>query len=274
MGNFFIKVPKSEGLDAVVAKYQLSQKHVKRLWWLFNEADRDGSFTLSLTEFNHFFTERASAFLDHLLFLAVEKSESSTFDITFVEFVEMISTICLYDEEEMCRFSFETFDEDGNGNIDKIECAIMLQELTKYIETNNVADLSVADAIHNIDKDGDGEISFEEFSELNADYPHLLWPAYRLQFRMQEQTLGVEAWQKQARKLKGHKRLACSCLLLPGDMEDVEPVDKSFWKHGTPTNKAYVVGVGPIVHPKESESISSLVDVPELTDALAVLEVT
>lgn len=49
-------------------------------------------------------------------------------------------------------------------------------------------------ALTMVDSDNDGLIDFNEFVDLDRRYPLLLFPAFRLQNRMQKVTLGEKAW--------------------------------------------------------------------------------
>ncbi len=47
------------------------------------------------------------------------------------------------------------------------------------------------------DTDGSGTISFDEFRDADRRFPHLLWPAFKLQERMQQDSgLGVAYYQR------------------------------------------------------------------------------
>lgn len=50
--------------------------------------------------------------------------------------------------------------------------------------------------MENFDSNDDGLIDFDEFRELNKRYPLILFPAFRLQDRMQRSTLGERKWTK------------------------------------------------------------------------------
>jgi len=51
-----------------------------------------------------------------------------------------------------------------------------------------------AEAVAQFDTNDDGLIDFNEFIELDRRYPLVLFPAFRLQDRMQRVTLGQYAW--------------------------------------------------------------------------------
>jgi len=51
-------------------------------------------------------------------------------------------------------------------------------------------------ALNVIDSDDDGLIDFDEFVDFDRKYPLLLFPAFRLQQRMQILTLGEKTWMR------------------------------------------------------------------------------
>ena len=50
------------------------------------------------------------------------------------------------------------------------------------------------EALEQFDTNGDGLIDFDEFKEMNRRYPMVLFPAFRLQDKMQHYTLGRRRW--------------------------------------------------------------------------------
>ena len=55
------------------------------------------------------------------------------------------------------------------------------------------------------DSNADQSIGVDEFAEMNLKYPHLLWPAFRLQYRVQEMTIGLNQWKGAMRRMKQRK---------------------------------------------------------------------
>ena len=55
------------------------------------------------------------------------------------------------------------------------------------------------------DSNADQSIGVDEFAEMNLKYPHLLWPAFRLQYRVQEMTIGLNQWKGAMRRMKQKK---------------------------------------------------------------------
>jgi hypothetical protein len=152
-----------------------------------------------MAEFHLLFKERDSVFLNHL-FEVVDSDHDAR--LSFPEFVEMVTTMCMFDESALVKFAFDTFDADGSGEIGMEEFSTMITELEK---TSADFPNAVREALRKFDENRDGQIDLDEFSETHLRFPHLLWPAFRLQFRIQETTLGLNKWVKHQRKVYGKK---------------------------------------------------------------------
>lgn len=166
----------------------MTQVELKKLKRQFQEIDLDGSGEIDYDEFFDFIEEPRSPYAD-ALFALIDLDGSGTID--FNEYVQVLSTYCMYGKDEILRFCFETFDKDGSGSIDEQEFI----ELTKTINNMNPTfPGNFQRALQEFDRNDDGLIDFEEFIELNRRYPLILFPAFRLQDRMQKGTLGEWRW--------------------------------------------------------------------------------
>lgn len=184
-------------LRRVMERFCLTPRQIQRIQRLFLRGDADASEELTLAEFHVLFdTESNSPFLTHLFdVMDIDHNRK----LTFVEFLFVISTFCCYPEVQMVKFAFDTFDRDRDGIIGQAE----LQELIGKL------DMKIADASRTarrvmsmVDSDASNTITIDEFAEMNLKYPHLLWPAFRLQYRVQEQTLGLSAWKATQKKMR------------------------------------------------------------------------
>ena len=85
---------------------------------------------------------------------------------------------------------FECFDADKSGNIDEEEFMSLTQSINNADPTFPG---NFKRALEEFDVNGDGLIDFVEFKTIYRRYPMILFPAFRLQDRMQKETLGKPA---------------------------------------------------------------------------------
>lgn len=71
----------------------------------------------------------------------------------------------LQEEAQALRNAFAIFDHDGSGNLDAVEIRQALQKLGISLKQDEAEFL-----VGEIDKDGDGEVSFEEFFEYVMEF--------------------------------------------------------------------------------------------------------
>ena len=143
-----------------------------------------------------FATDSSSAFLDHL-FEVIDINQDDS--LNFLEFLRMCCTFCCYTEVEMVKFAFDTFDLDGSGEIGVKELSAFIAKLES--RTGDIPK-TVKRVLLMFDKDADHSLGIDEFAEMNLKYPHLLWPAFRLQYRVQEVTLGLSQWKLAQNRMK------------------------------------------------------------------------
>ena len=146
-----------------------------------------------------FATDSSSSFLSHL-FEVIDLNHDAS--LSFLEFLRMCATFCCYSEVEMVHFAFETFDTDGSGEIGVRELSEFIGKLES--RTGDIPK-TVKRVLTMFDRDSDHSIGLDEFAEMNLKYPHLLWPAFRLQYRVQEVTLGLTQWKSAMKRIKERK---------------------------------------------------------------------
>lgn len=88
-------------------------------------------------------------------------------DVDFQEFVSGLSAFSSKgNKEEKLRFAFKVYDVDRDGFISNGELFIVLKMMVgtnlKDVQLQQIVDKTIMEA----DKDGDGKISFEEFTEM------------------------------------------------------------------------------------------------------------
>lgn len=181
-------VPVNEQGRETVEALGLGPRHLRRLKRRFDAIDIDGSGNIDYDELFEELQENRSSITD-ALFRLIDEDSSGT--IEFNEFVRLCATYCVYSKEEILKFCFDCFDKDGSGSIDETE----YRELCKTV--NSPGPLfpgNFAQAVAMFDTNNDGVIDFDEFVDLDRRYPLILFPAFRLQDRMQKITLGEKTW--------------------------------------------------------------------------------
>lgn len=154
----------------------IKPESVKKAYKRFQATDKDGSGQIDYSEFCEVMQVDPSPQCERV-FQLFDNEKTGRVDVR--EFMIALSNFSGAEKEEKLKFAFMVFDEDGNGVITR-------QELMKILKANHMAsnEAEVARKADTImsqgDKDGDGVISFDEFSVVSKKFPNILFPAYTL----------------------------------------------------------------------------------------------
>ncbi|TMW57137.1 hypothetical protein Poli38472_003062 [Pythium oligandrum] len=154
----------------------IKPESVKKAYKRFQATDKDGSGQIDYSEFCEVMQVDPSPQCEKV-FQLFDNDKTGRIDVR--EFMIALSNFSGAEKEEKLKFAFMVFDEDGNGVITR-------QELMKILKANHMAtsEAEVARKADTImsqgDKDGDGVISFDEFSVVSKKFPNILFPAYTL----------------------------------------------------------------------------------------------
>ncbi|KAJ0411663.1 hypothetical protein ATCC90586_004132 [Pythium insidiosum] len=154
----------------------IKPESVKKAYKRFQATDKDGSGQIDYSEFCEVLQVDPSPQCEKV-FQLFDNEKTGRIDVR--EFMIALSNFSGAEKEEKLKFAFMVFDEDGNGVITR-------QELMKILKANHMASSEAevarkADTIMSQgDKDGDGVISFDEFSIVSKKFPNILFPAYTL----------------------------------------------------------------------------------------------
>ena len=196
MGN---KVPvPDERMQKTIDMLKLEKTHIRSLFKRFRSHDKDRSGTIDIDEFYHMINEPRTVFGDSL-FELVDIDNNGTLD--FSEFVQTLSTYCMFGREDVLKYCFFVFDKDKNGYIEQDELHALIEMLWANKPNSNCKI-----AMEKFDTNKDGKIDFAEFNSMNTQYPQLLFPAYRMQENMMENTLGMVWWKKKKESLMNERK--------------------------------------------------------------------
>lgn len=154
----------------------------------FDRIDLDGSGEIDYEEFCDFIDEPRTAYSD-ALFKMIDTDESG--QLSFNEFIGIATLYCSYSKDDVLTYAFNTFDTDASGTIDEVE----FMNLAKMINNGNpMFPGNFGRALAMFDKNDDGLLDRDEFRDIDRRFPMMLFPAFRLQDRLQRNTLGDKTW--------------------------------------------------------------------------------
>ncbi|VDI64645.1 Hypothetical predicted protein [Mytilus galloprovincialis] len=141
---------------------ELAEDQIAEFKEAFNLFDKDGDGTISCTELGTVMRSLGCNPTEgELKDMIKEVDADGSGCIDFPEFLEMMAKrLQDVDEEAELREAFKVFDKDGSGSISKAELKLVMENLGEKL-TGEEIDEMMAEA----DKDGNGEIDYEEFKE-------------------------------------------------------------------------------------------------------------
>ena len=146
---------------AFIASQLLSKTERDNLSKVFKAFDKNGDGKLSLTEVKEGYLEHYGRIMSdeevQAMFAAVDTDNSGFID--YSEFVVAAMNEHQLASEDKLRAAFRMFDKDGSGIISAEE----IREVLTFGGSNSLSTEAVDKIIKQVDENGDGEISFEEF---------------------------------------------------------------------------------------------------------------
>lgn len=111
--------------------------------------------------------------------------------LNYDAFVQIVATFCTYSRAEILQFTFNAYDVDGNGRLDREE----IQGLCHTVcNKDPLFPGNFTDALKRFKLDKAGVIKFEDFIRINNEFPMVIYEAFRLQEALQAMTLGSRRW--------------------------------------------------------------------------------
>jgi len=161
---------------------------VDRIKIVFDDIDLDESGEIDYDEFLKFCAEPRSPYTDALMNMV---DEEGTGVLNFNMFFRLICMYCVYTQEDILQFVFQTFDKDSSGTIDEEE----FMDLARTV--NNADPLfpgNFKTALERFDVNEDGLLDYREFKQINKDFPMVFYPAFRIQDKWHKCCLGEQFW--------------------------------------------------------------------------------
>ncbi|KAF7483995.1 calcineurin subunit B type 2 [Marmota monax] len=142
-------------------------EEIKRLGRSFKKLDFDKSGTLSVNEFMSLPELQQNPLVKRVIDIFDTDGNG---EVDFTEFIRGTSQFSVKgDEEQKLMFAFRIYDVDKDGYISNGE----LFQVLKMMVGNNLKDWQLQQLVDKtiiiMDKDGDGKLSFEEFSAVVRD---------------------------------------------------------------------------------------------------------
>ncbi|KAL6249658.1 Calcineurin subunit B [Rhinocladiella similis] len=154
----------SQILDNIVSFSNFDRDEVDRLRKRFMKLDKDNSGTIEREEFLSLPQVSSNPLATRMIAIFDEDGGG---DVDFQEFVLGLSAFSAKGhKEEKLKFAFKVYDIDRDGYISNGELFIVLKMMVgsnlKDQQLQQIVDKTIMEA----DKDGDGKISFEEFTHM------------------------------------------------------------------------------------------------------------
>ncbi|KAI1912189.1 Calcineurin subunit B [Ophidiomyces ophidiicola] len=151
-------------INDIVLGSNFDHDEVDRLWKRFMKLDRDKSGTIERDEFLSLPQVSSNPLSTRMIAIFDEDGGG---DVDFQEFVSGLSAFSSKgNKEEKLRFAFKVYDIDRDGFISNGELFIVLKMMVgsnlKDMQLQQIVDKTIMEA----DLDGDGRISFEEFTRM------------------------------------------------------------------------------------------------------------
>ena len=187
---------RSESLLPFYDKLGLTHKDGLLLYKVFESIDEDASGSINLDEFFAHFELEFTPFAESAFHnIDVDKGIGNNHSLDFPEFFVGMWNYCTMKHDFMVKFAFDLFDRDGSGSMDTREVVDMVELVLGKTKRNK----TVKDFINKLDKDGSGDVSLDEWYDMNRRCQSLLMPAWELQRKLRHRVVGPIYWERATR---------------------------------------------------------------------------
>ena len=191
MAQVKVALPKDERIDKISKKLMLEEEDLVLLYTIFNRYDREGSgFISTIDYFEQLLEIKPSLFTD-AMFDIIDSEYAGK--ITFGEFVDVTCTFACFETTEMLKYCWFILDRDKVGEVDIKEVEHFIYLMWDH-DTNSNMDMAI-DYMRTLDT-GDGRVNFKDILMVNAAYPFVFYPTFRIQATVTATSMGEIWWDK------------------------------------------------------------------------------
>ena len=191
MAQVKVALPKDERIDKINKKLMLEEEDLVLLYTIFNRYDREGSgFISTIDYFEQLLEIKPSLFTD-AMFDIIDSEYAGK--ITFGEFVDVTCTFACFETTEMLKYCWFILDRDKVGEVDIKEVEHFIYLMWDH-DTNSNMDMAI-DYMRTLDT-GDGRVNFKDILMVNAAYPFVFYPTFRIQATVTATSMGEIWWDK------------------------------------------------------------------------------
>lgn len=191
MAQVKVALPKDERIDKINKKLMLEEDDLVLLYTIFNRYDREGSgFISTIDYFEQLLEIKPSLFTD-AMFDIIDSEYAGK--ITFGEFVDVTCTFACFETTEMLKYCWFILDRDKVGEVDIKEVEHFIYLMWDH-DTNSNMDMAI-DYMRTLDT-GDGRVNFKDILMVNAAYPFVFYPTFRIQATVTATSMGEIWWDK------------------------------------------------------------------------------
>ena len=186
-----VALPKDDRIDKCSKKLMLEEDDLVLLFSIFNRYDREGAgFISTIDYFEQLLEIRPSLFTD-AMFDMIDSEYAGK--ITFGEFVDVTCTFACFETIEMIKYCWFILDRDKVGEVDIKEVEHFIYLMWDH-DTNSNMSMAI-DYMRTLDT-GDGRVNFKDILAVNAAYPFVFYPTFRIQATVVSTSMGEIWWDK------------------------------------------------------------------------------
>ena len=204
MGNTESYPVLDEHTAMIMALYNIKPRHISRLHRRFVQFQNE-TFTWTINEFNKALPNYPDSFVTPCLKALVDfGSASQDGRLRFVDFLVSVCSFCALSKEELLQFSYIIIDVDRSAVLDMDELTNFFNASCKMNPKNNrmkpykqmFFPMNYMDALAQFQNGEWESLVFEEFCLMCDLFPHMGFPAVRLQDMLRRRFLGSKFWRE------------------------------------------------------------------------------